>query len=151
MMDWLREAPFGWAYLFLFCGAMVRANTTYWIGRGIAAGVSHSRFEHVLQGPIYQRARRFMARWGILAVPLSFLTVGIQTAVNASAGISRMPQVRYLPAVVVGCLMWALIYATVGMAVVYAALAVGWQWVALAVVLLVVGTLLWIRYRRRNG
>lgn len=150
-MDWLRDAPFGWAYLFLFLLAMARANTTYWIGRGVVSGVSHSRFERFLEGPIYLRARRFVARWGILAVPLSFLTVGIQTAVNASAGMSRMPLSRYLPAVVVGCLLWALIYATVGMAVVYAALAVGWQWIALAGVVVVVGTLLWIRYRRRNG
>lgn len=150
-MDWLRDAPFGWAYLFLFLLAMARANTTYWIGRGVVAGVSHSRFERFLEGPIYLRARRFVARWGILAVPLSFLTVGIQTAVNASAGMSRMPLSRYLPAVVAGCLMWALIYATVGMAVVYAALAVGWWWIALGVVFIVAGALLWIRYRRRNG
>ncbi len=150
-MDWLREAPLDWAYLFLFLLAMARANITYWIGRGVVAGVSHSRFERFLEGPIYLRARRFVARWGILAVPLSFLTVGIQTAVNASAGMSRMPLARYLPAVVVGCLLWALIYATVGMAVVYAALAVGWQWIVLAVALLAVGTVLWIRYRRRNG
>ncbi|MDN5754546.1 MAG: DedA family protein [Arthrobacter sp.] len=150
-MDWLREAPFGWAYLFLFLLSMARANTTYWVGRGVAAGVSHSRFEYVLEGPIYRRAQRFVARWGILAVPLSFLTIGIQTAVNASAGMSRMPLSRYLPAVIVGCLMWALIYATVGMAVVYAALAVGWQWIALAGVVVVAGAVLWIRYRRRNG
>lgn len=150
-MDWLRDAPFGWAYLFLFLLSMARANTTYWIGRGVVAGVSHSRFEHFLEGPIYLRARRFMARWGILAVPMSFMTVGIQTAVNASAGISRMPLVRYLPAVIVGCLLWALIYATVGMAVIYAALAVGWQWIVLAAVLIGIATLLWIRYRRRNG
>ena len=37
------------------------------------------------------------------------------------------------------------------MAVVYAALAVGWWWIALGVVLIVAGALLWIRYRRRNG
>jgi membrane protein DedA with SNARE-associated domain len=150
-MDWLRDAPFGWAYLFLFCGAMLRANSTYWIGRGLAAGVRHSRFEHFLEGPIYQRARRFMARWGVFAVPLSFLTVGIQTAVNASAGISRMPLVKYLPAVVAGCLMWALIYATVGMAVIYAWLALGWQWIVAGAVVLAITTLAWIRYRRQAG
>jgi membrane protein DedA with SNARE-associated domain len=151
MIDWLRDAPFGWAYAFLFVLSMARANTTYWIGRGIAAGVDHTRFQHFMTGPIYDRARRFMLRWGTLAVPLSFMTVGIQTAVNASAGASRMPLTRYVPAVVAGCLVWALIYSTVGMAVIYAWLAVGWQWVAAGVVVLVLGTLAWIRYRRREG
>jgi membrane protein DedA with SNARE-associated domain len=150
-MDWLREAPFGWAFAFLFALAMLRANTTYWIGRGIAAGVRHTRFEHYLTGPIYRRARRFMDRWGVLAVPLSFLTIGIQTAVNASAGVSRMSLPRYLPAVVVGCLLWALVYATVGMAVLYAWLALGWPWVLGAVLLVAAATLAWIAYRRRTG
>ncbi|MEE1620925.1 DedA family protein [Zafaria sp. J156] len=148
-MDWLRDAPFGWAYLFLFAIAMARANTTYWIGRGVAAGVRHSRFEHFLEGPIYRRAQRFMARWGVLAVPLSFLTVGIQTAVNGSAGVSKMPLARYLPAVTAGCLLWALVYSTVGMAVIYAWIALGWQWILVAAILVAAGTLLWIRHRRR--
>ena len=99
---------------------MARANTTYWLGRGIAAGVKHTRFQHLLTGPIYQRAERFIQRWGIFAIPLSFMTVGIQTAVNASAGVARMPLARYLPSVIVGCLIWAAIYSTVGMAVIYA-------------------------------
>lgn len=130
---------------------MLRANSTYWIGRGLAAGVKHSRFEHFLEGPIYLRARRFMTRWGVFAVPLSFLTVGIQTAVNASAGISRMPLAKYLPAVIAGCLMWALIYATVGMVVIYAWLALGWQWIVAGAAVLAITTLAWIRYRRQAG
>ncbi|MET1034455.1 MAG: VTT domain-containing protein [Arthrobacter sp.] len=150
-MDWIRDAPFGWTFAFLFAGAMLRANSTYWIGRGLAAGVRNSRFEHLLEGPVYLRARRLMDRWGILAVPVSFLTIGVQTAVNASAGISRMPLARYLPAVVLGCLLWALIYATVGMAVFYAWLALGWQWIAAGAVVVGVATAAWIRHRRREG
>lgn len=150
-MDWLRDAPFGWAYAFLFFLAMARANTTYWIGRGVAAGVKHTRFQHLLTGPIYQRAERFMKRWGIFAIPLSFMTVGIQTAVNASAGVARMPLVRYLPSVIVGCLIWATIYSTVGMAVVYAWLALGWQWIVAGAIVVGIVTVAWIRYRRRDG
>lgn len=150
-MDWLRDAPFGWAFAFLFLLAMARANITYWIGRGIAAGVEHTRFQHLLRGPIYQRAERFIQRWGVFAVPLSFMTVGIQTAVNASAGVARMPLLRYLPAVVAGCLIWATIYSTVGMAVIYAWLALGWQWIAAGALLLLVATLAWIRHRRKDS
>lgn len=149
-MAWLREAPFGWAFLFLFLLSMARANVTYWAGRGIAAGVKHTKFQHVLTGPIYQRAERFMQRWGVYAVPLSFMTVGIQTAVNASAGVSRMPLSRYLPAVSVGCLIWATIYSTVGMAVVYAWLALGWQWIVAGALVLGLVTVIWIRHRRKE-
>ena len=56
-------------------------------------------------------------RWGVLAVPLSFLTIGVQTFVQLSAGVTRMPLRLYLPAVAVGCAMWAAVYATVGLAV----------------------------------
>lgn len=150
-MDWLRDAPFGWAFLFLFLLSMARANTTYWLGRGIAAGVKHTRFQHVLSGPIYRRAVHFIKRWGILAIPLSFMTVGIQTAVNASAGIARMKLLHYLPAVIAGCLIWATIYSTVGMAVIYAWVALGWQWIVAGALVLVIVTLAWIRYRRQSS
>lgn len=53
----------------------------------------------------------------MLEVPLCFLTLGVQAAVNASAGVSRMPLRRYLPAVTVGALAWALMYTTIGMAI----------------------------------
>lgn len=151
MSEMFSSLPFGLAYVGLFLGAMLRANTTYWIGRGIARGAEHSRFKHFLEGPIYERAQRFTERWGIFAVPLSFLTVGIQTAVNASAGMGRMSLKRYLPAVTVGCLIWALIYSTVGMAVVLAWLELGWQWVVATAIVLGIVTWAWIKYRRRDG
>lgn len=150
-MDWLRDAPFGWAYAFLFLLSMVRANITYWFGRGLAAGVKHTRFQHVMTGPIYQRAQRFIQKWGLFAVPLSFMTVGIQTAVNASAGVARMPLARYIPSVVLGCLIWATIYSTVGMAVVYAWLALGWQWIVAGAMVVATVTFAWIRYRRQES
>ena len=39
-------------------------------------------------------AEGFIKRWGVLAVPLSFLTIGVQTTVNLTAGILRMPLTR---------------------------------------------------------
>ena len=72
------------------------------------------------------RAQRLSARLGIVAVPLSFLTIGVQTAINFSAGFTLMPLRRYLPAVIVGCLLWALLYSTVGM-VGFAAIGALWN------------------------
>ena len=48
---------------------------------------------------------------------LSFLTVGVQTALNFAAGVLRMPLWRYEVGVVIGALMWAGIYSTIGFAV----------------------------------
>lgn len=152
MTEFTENLPILEAIGFLFVVVMLRANATYWIGRGLFGGMARSRFAHRIDGPAMRRAERFMARWGIFAVPLSFLTVGIQTAVNASAGITRVPLVRYLPAVTVGALIWAVVYATVGLAAFAAAflLAVRSPWVlAGAAVLIGLGAFLIWRRRTR--
>ncbi|MGZ8737859.1 MAG: hypothetical protein ACXWW7_11900 [Nocardioides sp.] len=74
---------------------------------------------------------------------LSFLTVGVQSAVNASAGVLRMPLRFYLPGLAVGALLWAGIYLAVGMAMLSAWNADGLWWVPVAlmgVALVVVAT-----------
>lgn len=115
-MDRIAEQPFAIAFGTLFVIVMLRANATYWLGRGALRGGRLSRrFAHRLDGPAMQRAQRLSARYGVVAVPLSFLTVGVQTAINVSAGFTAMPLRRYLPAVAVGCVLWALLYSTVGM------------------------------------
>ena len=148
---WLIDgAPYAITFVFFFCLAFARGNATYWMGRGIAKGVEHTRFERHLHGPVYLRAQRFIARWGMLAVPLSFLTVGIQSAVNASAGVSRMPVRRYLPAVAVRAIAWALLYTTIGMAVFYAWLALGWPWLVGGALVIALAAAVIIRMRKRR-
>jgi membrane protein DedA with SNARE-associated domain len=115
-VEYFLSLPLGYAIAALFVIVMLRANGTYWLGRGIAAGARRTRLERYLDSPAAGRAERLIARWGPAAVTLSFFTFGIQTAVNAIAGAARMPLRKYLPAVVVGCLCWAVIYATVGLA-----------------------------------
>lgn len=119
-MDRIAEQPFGIAFATLFVIVMLRANATYWLGRGaLNGGKLSERFAHHLEGRVMQRAQLLSARFGVIAVPLSFLTIGVQTAINFSAGFTLMPLRRYLPAVIVGCVLWALLYSTVGM--------VGWS------------------------
>ncbi|EFV92486.1 hypothetical protein ES5_05790 [Dietzia cinnamea P4] len=126
-MDRIAEQPFAIAFSTLFVIVMLRANATYWLGRGaLRGGRLSERFAHRLEGPTMQRAQRLSARYGVIAVPLSFLTVGVQTAINFSAGFTVMPLRRYLPAVTVGCVLWALLYSTVGM-VGWAAIATLWD------------------------
>ena len=57
------------------------------------------------------------ARWGVLAVPVSFLTVGIQSVIQLSAGVARMPLRRYVAATAAGAIAWAAVYTTIGMAI----------------------------------
>ncbi|MDO4784983.1 MAG: VTT domain-containing protein [Propionibacteriaceae bacterium] len=108
------NAPFAIVAAALFVIVFARANATYWIGRGIIAGTLHTRFASFLSRRGYVRAERLVNTWGAPAVTVSFLTIGLQTLVNLAAGVTRMPLRRYLPAVVLGGIAWALIYATVG-------------------------------------
>lgn len=123
MMDSIVSLPFVWAFLILFVIVMLRSNGTYWAGRGLAAGGRKTKLQKHLDSPAVQRAEKIIARWGAPAVSVSFLTIGIQTAINMSAGLGRMPLRRYIPATVVGSIAWACIYATIGLAAFDAAIA----------------------------
>ncbi len=112
-LNW--QLPYGLLILSLFVIVMCRANGTYWLGRGIVAGAGHTKWARILESRAYHTGSTWLNRWGPLAVTFSFTIVGIQTMVNLAAGVSRMPLRRYLPAVTVGCVMWAFIYGTGGM------------------------------------
>lgn len=116
--------PFGVALAALFAIVMIRVNATYWLGRGAVAGFAHTRFGSSLEKPKAARAQALIQRWGPYAVVVSFLTIGLQTAVNLAAGAARMPLRRYLPAAIAGSILWAVLYATIGLAALEAWLAV---------------------------
>ncbi len=146
--------PFAGVVGVLFVIVFLRAQGTYWLGRGIAAGSIRSslgsRLGARLSGPGLGRAVALLHRWGPIAVTLSFFTVGVQTMVNGAAGLTRMPFLRYAIAMVPGCVAWAFIYATVGLTAFYAAVsaAAGSPWALLAVVGAATGTVWAVRRRR---
>lgn len=155
MMDRVTSLPFIWAYLILFGIVMARSNATYWLGRGVAAGGRKTKLQKYLDSPAVGRAEKVIARWGALAVAVSFLTIGVQTAVNAAAGLGRMPLRRYIPATVVGSLAWAAIYATIGLAAFEAAVAAaaGSPFALIALILAlgaIVFLIIWRRKKRRR-
>lgn len=114
-------------YGFFFCVVFFRAQGTYWLGRGLTAGAL--RFSRARAGQRWEGTHRhfdgarldkatvFINKWGAPAISLSFLTIGFQTMVNFAAGVMRMNFLRYLISMIVGCLAWAAIYATIGMTV----------------------------------
>lgn len=108
------DAPVGVVVLALFVIVMFRANGTYWLGRLAARGAQRTRAARLMDSPRYARAVERVNRWGAPVVTASFLTMGFQTMVLLAAGATAMPQSRFLPAVTVGSVIWALVYATVG-------------------------------------
>ena len=112
-LDFLAGWPYPVAVGILFVVVLLRAGATYALGRGAHAGANRTRLARLTARPGFRRAERLVERWGAPVVTASFLTVGVQTLVNLAAGLARMPVRRYLPALAVGGLIWAFLYATV--------------------------------------
>lgn len=109
------DAPKIVVYLALFGIVFCRSQATYWIGRGLIAGLSHNRLvARRLSSGGYLRARAMVERYGAPVVAVSYLTVGFQTLVILAAGAARMPMRLFIPAQFVGCTLWALLYGTIG-------------------------------------
>lgn len=144
--------PFWIVYSTLLGVILCRAQATYWLGRGLGAGVGRSRAGARL-GPRLEAARGRIDRYGAPVVTLSFCTVGVQTAVNLAAGAMRMRFPRYLAAMLVGSLIWAGLWGVVigGLVGTWWSLFLESPWTALgAVVLAVLAVgLLALRARRR--
>jgi membrane protein DedA with SNARE-associated domain len=115
-MDFWKGWPYPVAVAALFVVVMLRAGGTYALGRAAREGVRRSRLARLMAKPRFARMQQLVARWGAPVVTVSFLTVGIQTLVNLAAGVMRMPLRRYIPALTVGAILWAFLYATVGFA-----------------------------------
>lgn len=154
MPSFLEGLPFWWLVLALFAVVCCRAQATYWLARGAVAGAARSRWGRWLESGALRRASALLDRWGLPIVTLSFLTVGLQTVVNASAGVARVPWWRYTIAMVPGCIAWAFVYATVGIALFWAVVAAfaGSTWGVVALAALVVGgaAVVWSVRRRRR-
>lgn len=154
MMEWIQDLPLLSAVAFLYVVIWCRAGATYLVGRGARRVASRGRVAAFLESPGVTRATELINRWGAPVVALSFLTVGFQTAANAAAGLTGMPARRYLPALALGGLAWALIYATVGLVAFMAwfELFLVSPWGAVAVLALVVALVaMLLRHKRRTG
>ncbi|MDS1272018.1 VTT domain-containing protein [Lipingzhangella sp. LS1_29] len=152
-MEFMQGWPLWGVYLSLLGIVFLRAQATYWLGRGVSLSLHRSRIATRL-GAKLERAERAINRFGPPAVTVSFLTVGIQTAINFSAGAMQMRFGRYLVAMFLGCLAWAAIYSLGGMAVFAAwwSLFVTSPELAVSAVAVTVLVILgWIRWRRRNA
>lgn len=161
--------PLWIALVSLFAIVLVRSHATYWAARAASQGTSklvargthsgeYSRHQRVAMridrwttSAHAERAMRLVARWGPPAVTLAYVTVGAQTAILLAAGLLRMPYLRFTIASLPGAAAWAVIWATVGFGVFWAAvrLAAASPWAAgFGGLLLVVAVIWWVRQRR---
>lgn len=132
MPDFLASWPFWLTFVFLYLGATVRGQAMYWAGRVVTEQTLRRtrpttgwrrRVHAWLEGGGADRGIATIRRWGLPAVPLSYLTVGFQSMIQVAAGVLRITWPRYSLAQVPGALAWAAIYSTIGWAVWEAALA----------------------------
>lgn len=143
---------------FLLVVVFFRAQGTYWLARSLPAAISKwgpnsKRFAKMaawVDGPVPARGTKILEKWGIIAIPLSFLTVGLQTAVLAAAGLLRMNWAKFTVAMLPGCVAWAFLYGfgllAVWTAVIKAVAGNVWAWAGL---LAFIGVIVVVSQRRR--
>jgi membrane protein DedA with SNARE-associated domain len=150
--SWLEGKPFVITFSVLFGIVLLRAQATYWLGRGVTTGALHTSLAAKLTSPKATTVISALNRWGPPLVTVSFLTVGLQTVVNAAAGLIRMPWIRYTVAMLIGCVAWAAIYATVGIAAVEGmlALAAHSPWALAGLLAVVIGAVIAVVVIRRR-
>ncbi len=154
MPSFLDDLPFWPLVATMLVIVFCRAQATYWLARLAVTGASRSQWGRWLDSAAVRRGSALLDRWGLPVVTISFLTVGLQTMVNAAAGLVRIPWWRYTVAMLVGCVAWAFVYASVGLALFWALLAAfaGSPWgVAAIVAVLAAGAAGWVVLRRRRG
>ncbi|MPV37957.1 hypothetical protein GB881_13035 [Georgenia subflava] len=154
--------PFWFVLAFLYVGATLRGQGIYWLGRVVTEQTLRRTHPHEgwrkrvhdwLQGEGTARGIEVIRRWGLVAIPFAYLTVGFQSMIMAGAGVLRIGWGRFSLAQVPGALAWAAIYSTIGFAVWEAALAAaaGSPWgIAGIAALLVVGVATFAVHRRRT-
>lgn len=152
MKDWFDALPIEVALAFMWVVGIVRTSIVYALGALAAEGGARlDRIRKAMDSPLYRKARRLINRWGVIAVPLCFLTVGLQTAVIITTGFTKMPLRRWVPAMLVGTFMWACIYTTIGFAILAALGLEPWMFpLALAIVITVLVVVAQLRERRIN-
>jgi membrane-associated protein len=86
----------------------------YWLGARAGLPLLQRREGRVLNAANLARAERFYERYGVLAVVVARWIPWIRTVTPVLAGIAGMPYRRFLPANVVGAVLWGAGLLTLG-------------------------------------
>ena len=152
-MDWIEGQPFVVAALFLTAVAGFRSQLTYLLGRGIRAGLVRAAWAQKMASDKERKAVSQLEKWGWPLIPLSFMTVGFQTAVQLTAGLIGWRWLPYTLAAIPGWIAWGIVYAAGGLTVFIgiATLAQKSWWLATLVVLLVTALIVVLVIRKRKA
>ena len=150
-MEWIQSQPFVIAVVFLTGVAGFRSQLTYWLVRGVHAGVVRTAWAQKMASEKRSKAIEKLEKWGWPLIPLSFLTVGFQTAVQLTAGLIGWRWLPYTLAAIPGWILWGVVYAAGGLAVFATILALAQQswWLAAIVILAIVGLIVFLVLRKR--
>ncbi|MDO5033954.1 MAG: hypothetical protein Q4E01_00995 [Actinomycetaceae bacterium] len=121
--EWIENGPFFGVAAFLTIVVFLRSQGTYWLGRlgtwGFLAKSKNSgkrwviKLRRWLDGASVQKGVDAVDHWGLIIIPLSFLTIGFQTVVHAGAGVLRLRWITYTLAAIPGYIAWGTLYAAV--------------------------------------
>ncbi|MBR5951209.1 MAG: VTT domain-containing protein [Actinomycetaceae bacterium] len=121
-LDFLKE-HYVLYFGFFVTGVAMRSQCFYWLGRygNHALGNAQQpddgfklKVWEKIHDPKTEEMKSLINRRGIIIIPLSFLTIAIQSVINFSAGLTAMPWPRYTLAAIPGWFVWAAIYSSAG-------------------------------------
>lgn len=146
MLETIKEWPIALGWITLYCIVFLRAGATYGLGRAVAAGFVRNK----RSTENTSKAISLINKWGPLAIAVSFLTVGVQSVINFSAGLITMPVRRYLLGLIPGAALWATMWLTAGLGAIMAMIA-GPMWLNVTVIVAIVAIVFGIRHWRKSN
>lgn len=159
--DFINDGPFLGVYVFLVGVVALRSTATYGLGRyahhlAVSARKPHEgwrlRVWDWAHADATTNAVNHLKSKGLIAIPLSFLTVGLQSVIILAAGVLGLSLPRFIGAAFAGWLAWAAIYSTIGFAMWGATIgAAAGSPVGIAAIIILVALLIaYVIYARRR-
>ncbi len=134
------------------CGALLGESLGFALGRWLGGPLRSSRLGRLIGEHNWDLAERYLRRRGMLAVFVSRYLPVLHSLVPAVAGMARMPYRRFMLATVPACVLWALVYVSVGSFAVASYEALGkqlnWAGVVFVGIILIFVALVWLVRRK---
>lgn len=134
------------------CGALLGESIGFALGRWIGGPLRNSRAGRLIGERNWELAERYLRRRGTLAVFVSRFLPVLHSVVPAAAGMAGMPYRRFMMATIPACVLWALVYVSVGSLAAASYEAIGsqlkWAGVVFAGVILLFVLVSWLVRRK---
>ena len=111
VLDW---ADFGWLLMAVLIGSLIGETIGYSIGYWLGPKIRNTRLGRAIGQKRWDRAEKFVARRGGLAVFISRFLPVLHSVVPAAAGAIQMPYKVFISWTFAACTIWASLYVGVG-------------------------------------